>query len=191
MFKIADFTDCDYESFHDFARAVYKYTDCGPWVVAVLPDDREIYYGDKEAWELPMDTEVKYLRVGSIVEGSDVEVGPHDVEDPKEFWKIVKEIDKECTFYWRRDNLDHFNLLRNGAPIGGIVCGWGEFELELDGNRILKKDREALQKFCTDGDYCTPCKDIEGSVKVPSHGEVFKVPGTKLEIQFFEDDSIY
>lgn len=191
MNKISDFDDCGHDSFGEFGRCLYKYTDCGPWVVAVLKDGREIYYGDKEAWELTMDTEIKCLRVGSIVEGSDVEVGPFDVEDPKEFSATIKQIDEECTFFWRRDNLDHFYLKRKDDFIGYIVCGWGEFELELDDNRILKKDREALRKFCTNGDYCTPCKDIEGAVTVPSPGEVFKVPGTKLEIQFYEDDGCY
>lgn len=189
MPKISEYTDCDYESFGSFGRALYKYTGCGPWVVAVLLDGREIYCEDKEAWKLPMETEVQYLRVGSIVEGSDVDVGPFDVEDPKEFWGTVKQIDEECDFYWKRDNLDHFYLRRNGDIIGYITCGWGEFELELDGNRILKRDREALKTFCTHGDYCRPDEKFEGAVIVPEPGEVFKVPGTKLEIQFFEDDS--
>lgn len=191
MPKISDFDDCGHDSFGEFGRCLYKYTSCGPWVVAVLPGGREVYYESKEAYELPMDTEVECLRVGSIVEGSDVYVGPFDVSDPKDWDGTIKQIDDECDFYWKRDNLDHFNLLRNGAPIGGVICGWGEFELELDRARISKKDRKALEKFCRDGDYCTPSSDIQGAMSVPSHGDIIKVPGTKLEIQFYEDDSCY
>lgn len=190
MPKISDYDDCGHEHFHEFGRCLYKYTDCGPWVTAVLPDGREVYYDDKEAWELPMDTEVKCIRVGSIVEGSDVYVGPYDVEDPKEFSKTVKDIDEECTFFWRRDNLDHFRLIRAGEVIGYITCGWGEFELEGTGEKLpTGRTLAKLKKFCTNGDYCTDNGD--GTLHSPDDGEDIKVPGTKLEIQFFVDDSCY
>lgn len=51
-----------------------------------------------------MDTEVQYLRVGSIVEGSDAEVGPYDVHNPKDFSNIVSQIDDECAFLWGAAN---------------------------------------------------------------------------------------
>lgn len=106
MPKISDYDSCGHEHFHEFGRCLYKYTDCGPWVTAVLPDGREIYYEDKEAWELPMDTEVECLRVGSIVEGSEVYVGPYDVEDPKEFWKVVEDVNQQAIDAWEECNND-------------------------------------------------------------------------------------
>ena len=190
MPKISDYDSCGHEHFYSFGRCLYKYTDCGPWVVAVLMDDREVYYEDKEAWELPMETEVKYLRVGSIVEGSDVEVGPYDVEDPKEFSKTVKDINDECTFFWRRDNLDHFRLIRGGKDIGYITCGWGEFELGSIGEKLpTGRTLAKLKKFCTNGDYITDNGD--GTLDTPSEGDVIKVPGTKLAIRYFVDDCCY
>lgn len=104
MPKISDFDDCGHDSFGDFGRCLYKYTSCGPWVVAVLMNGKKIYYEDKEAWKLPMDTEVQCLRVGSIVEGSGVEVGPFDVHNPKDFSNIVSHIDAECAFIWGEEN---------------------------------------------------------------------------------------
>lgn len=191
MPKISEYDECGHENFHEFGRCLYKYTDCGPWVVAVLMDGQEIYYDNKEAWELPMDTEVRYLKVGSIVEGSDVEVGPYEVEDPKEFWKTVKDINDECDFFWRRDNLDHFRLLRKDKCIGYLECGWGECTLELMGHRVLKKDRAALDKFCRNGEYCIPDKEIQGALHTPDYGEILEVPGTKLKLEFYLDDSCY
>lgn len=52
-------------------RSIYKYIECGPWLSVKTWDGRVFHCGDLH--EVNKD-EVRYLLVGSIVEGSDAEV---------------------------------------------------------------------------------------------------------------------
>jgi hypothetical protein len=52
-------------------RSIYKYTECGPWLSVRTWDNRTFHCGDLHKVDK---TEVRYLLVGSIVEGSDAEV---------------------------------------------------------------------------------------------------------------------
>ena len=129
-FTLSEIDDCGHDSFYDFGRCLYKYTDCGPWVTAVLLDGTEVYYEDREARELPMSTVVDHVKVGSIVEGSDVYVGPFDVHDPKKFGKVVESIDDEADFYWKRDNTYLFTITRPGYTDVVVRENWGDVEWE-------------------------------------------------------------
>ena len=51
------------------ARALYKSTDCGPWLSVQLHDGSWTHAGDLAGVE---NGNVRSLKVGSIVEGSDV-----------------------------------------------------------------------------------------------------------------------
>lgn len=84
------------ETPYRWARALYKYIDCGP---------SDIYYSDIRT-------------LGTIVEGSDVELGPYTFRfpfDPDSFGKTVE----------RRDNSRWFSLIGHGAWIT-IRETWGE-----------------------------------------------------------------
>ena len=52
-------------------RSIYKYTDCGPWLSVQTWDGRWFHCEDLHKVDM---YEVRYLLVGSIVEGSDAEV---------------------------------------------------------------------------------------------------------------------
>lgn len=52
-------------------RSIYKYVACGPWLSVRTWDGRTFHCADLHKVDK---TEVRYLRVGSIVEDSDAEV---------------------------------------------------------------------------------------------------------------------
>lgn len=69
------------------SRRVYKMTDCGAW-------------GEVELDEA---TGRWWFRVGSIVEGSDREVGPVEVELPcrrREIWRAIEEVEEGAAEAW-------------------------------------------------------------------------------------------
>lgn len=71
-----------------------------------------VYYDDDRANLPPRDMEAQVgrcvgVRVGSIVEGSDVAIGPYELFFPfsTEQWdRLVQQIHREASYYWRRDN---------------------------------------------------------------------------------------
>ena len=52
-------------------RSIYKYTECGPWLSVRTWDNRTFHCDELDKVDK---NEVRYLLVGSIVEGSDAEV---------------------------------------------------------------------------------------------------------------------
>lgn len=129
-FKLSEIDDGGHETFYRFGRCLYKYTDCGPWVVAVLLDGTEVYYESAEGNALSMDTVVDHVRVGSIVEGSDVEIGPYEVTDPKDFYKVVEQVNDEASFYWDRDNTNLYEVERPGYTTVYFRESWGDITWE-------------------------------------------------------------
>lgn len=164
MFKLEDIDECCHDNFHDFARNVYKYTDCGPWIRAVLTDGTIVYYRDKSAYTLPMDTEVDHVEVGSIVEGSDVEVGPYEVYDPKEFWKVVEEVNKEASYYWERDNTDLYLVMKKGFEPVIFRLDWGIITWETGFPHWIRgTTRNKIVRFAKDRDEINyESVDIDG-----------------------------
>jgi hypothetical protein len=93
-------------------RSIYKYTECGPWLSVMTWDQRwftcdNLHNVDKN--------EVRYLLVGSIVEGSDAEVtaDPIDLcecESPeaavKLFNRTVEWVNDEACALWDEANAE-------------------------------------------------------------------------------------
>ena len=52
-------------------RSIYKYTECGPWLSVMTWDGRKFHCDQLHNVDK---NEVRYLLIGSIVEGSDAEV---------------------------------------------------------------------------------------------------------------------
>ena len=111
----------DAATFYRFGAVLYKYTDCGPWSEAVLENGSTVYY--TEADETLLDNEdvpgrkVVGIRIGSIVEGSDAEVGPYSLTFPftsDELDEVVRGVNEEASFYWKRDNLDTYGITVDG-----------------------------------------------------------------------------
>lgn len=98
--KLSRLDECGHQTFASFGRCVYKYTDCGPWIVAVLRNGKEVGYTDPAADTLGMNTDVRAIKVGSIVEGSDAEIGPYEVTEAEDFWPTVERVNREASDAW-------------------------------------------------------------------------------------------
>jgi hypothetical protein len=104
------------ETAGQFGRQLYKYTDCGPWVSFLVPTEPrgEIYYESERARQTDWWPHCEGLKIGSIVEGSDVEVGPIELLFPFEETELdaaVKALNDEASFYWERDNAVYFSVV--------------------------------------------------------------------------------
>lgn len=131
------------------------------------PSYREVYYESDEANTL---TECAGVKMGSIVEGSEAYVDRDPLMFPftgQEFDNYVKSINDEASFYWQRDNLDHY-VVRQGDKEYCVTSGWGE-ELKLP-----KKLREAVTAFLQTNDL--------------KEGQTATIPSTKIEIEKLSTD---
>jgi len=146
----------DADNFWRFGRSLYKYTDCGPWTRLVLTEDRYAYYEDKGSDDpsLLLDEDIIGIEIGSIVEGSDVEVGPIFLRFPftsDELDVTVREIDEEVSFYWKRDNEDDFVLTSTSDGSLSefafrheyyVTSGWGnDYPKDMPAELIEKFER--------------------------------------------------
>jgi hypothetical protein len=108
MPKLREFSEsfgCGNDSFSKFGRSIYKYTPCGPWLVAVLLDGDEVYYEDGKADTIKPDTEIAAIKVGSIVEGWDCDgVGPILVQDPKNLAEAITDVNDAASAIWEEVN---------------------------------------------------------------------------------------
>lgn len=93
-------------------RSIYKYTECGPWLSVQTWDGRCFHCQDLHKVDMH---EVRYLLVGSIVEGSDAEVcaDPIDLvecESPeaavKLFNRTVEWVNDEACALWNEANAE-------------------------------------------------------------------------------------
>ncbi len=129
-----------------WARCFYKYTDCGPWVTFMMTHGREAYYEDKAVNDVTNDN-CTGLKIGSIVEGSDVEWGPEEFIFPfesEDFDKAVENMEAETSFYWERDNSQWYKVQ---TPRGEYYLHntWGE--IVWDGQKPAKALREKIEEF--------------------------------------------
>lgn len=100
------------DNFYQFGRSLYKNVSCGPWCRLVLENDDTIYYESEKANQKNIDGVIA-LEIGSIVEGSDVEIDAERLVFPftnEELWELVEHIDEQAKFYWERDNLKDFYI---------------------------------------------------------------------------------
>lgn len=105
-------------TFWTFGRSLYEGVGCGPWSQLVLTEDRSLYYEDKGANDPDclIDPDIIGIKIGSIVEGSDVEIGPELIRFPfssGDLWETVEDINKQASFYWERDNTNDY-LIKKG-----------------------------------------------------------------------------
>lgn len=92
---------------YHFGRNLYKYTDCGPWTAFLLRDGSEVYYRDEKASSLLWGDDCIGIKIGSIVEGSDAEIGPETLFFPftsERLDNVVQEINDEASYEWELAN---------------------------------------------------------------------------------------
>lgn len=93
-------------------RSIYKYTECGPWLSVQTWDGR--WFHCQDLHKVDKD-EVRYLLVGSIVEGSDAEVcaDPIDLCECESteaavdlFNRTVEWVNDEACALWKEANAE-------------------------------------------------------------------------------------
>jgi hypothetical protein len=114
-----------YVSMWYMGRSIYKHVPCGPWISYVFSNGETLHYEDALArapveCKWPIVQWVKQLikgvrpkqciaiKVGSIVEGSDAEVGPMSLTlplDMNDFWLVVAEVNGEASLLWEEANI--------------------------------------------------------------------------------------
>ena len=132
------------------------------------PSYREVYYESDEANTL---AECAGIKMGSIVEGSEAYVDRDPMMFPftgKEFDEYVKGIDDEASFYWNRDNLDHYSIT-NGKTEYYIESGWGE-----EMTKLPTKLRGIVTKFLQENDL--------------EEDKPTTIPSTKIQIMKLSTD---
>jgi len=142
--------DGGYDNFYQFGRSLYKFS-YGLWTRLILDDGSEVYYEDKSANTIP-DNAVA-LEIGSIVEGSEVEIDAVRLTFPftdKELWETVESVNEEANFYWKRDNEDDYQVEYDGKFY--YICG-EEFPEDMSENVKTFFD-ESYDEICEldDGD---------------------------------------
>lgn len=136
---------------YGWGRALYKAVGCGPWVSYTMHDNSDVYYGDAPREDdnvQHMLEHCKGIEIGSIVEGSDVEIGPEYLEFPftdDELEAVIKRVDDEATFYWKRDNTEYYSIRSKETLDNDVLywCEWTQFETAPTGS-FDNTDKEAL-----------------------------------------------
>ena len=124
----------------------------------------EIYYESKEINDLNPD-DIVGIKIGSIVEGSDVEIDPATLMfpfDPEEVSRVIEEINDEASFYWKRDNHRHYFVTSPKGKTYFVEGTWSGVEwAEKPRNKAVIKYVEAMIEQDRIQLYDDP-RDIEG-----------------------------
>ena len=89
---------------YQYGRMLYKVTECGPWIGYVMRDSKTVHYSDAANINIK---DCVGIEVGSIVEGSEAEVGPYYLEFPftgKQLDMLVGIVNKTACRLWKVAN---------------------------------------------------------------------------------------
>jgi len=142
----------------------------------------EIYYEDKQARTLDWIDDCVGIRIGSIVEGSEVEISPENLMFPfKEidFEKVTSHINEQVSFYWERDNSDNFYIQYKEVCASVRVCN-GEFNW-CDNNELTDEIKQQVDDWL-DSYYEVDMNTVNHE-KVSISRELF--------IQYYTNDDIF
>jgi hypothetical protein len=104
--------ECGAANVAELYRTIYKYNDCGPWLSVRLHDGTWMHCDELHGID---NGNVRSLRVGSIVEGSDAEVTGREIDllayDDDEaavaaFDSEVDDVNTEACRLWDEANTD-------------------------------------------------------------------------------------
>ena len=137
---------------YQWARFVYKSVNCGPWVTFKCSDGDSTYYDGAKATDRHWINTCVSITVGSIVEGSDVECSPLELNFPfsdVQLDAVLKEINSEAEFYWLRDNSTQLKIL-----VGDVSYFLAETHGELEWvEKPPKEIEQALIQFTQSDEY--------------------------------------
>lgn len=179
-FSLADLLDKKgNETPYQFGHGLYRYTACGPWVSFVVPGEERgrVYYGDKKAGEVDWLDRCTGIEIGSIVEGSDVEVGPECLDFPftkQELDGAVKRIDDEAKFYWERDNSTYYSVRKADGEVE-MWCQWESFDDKPSGS-FDEDDAEEVA-------LATRAYEVLMEVGSPDYETLIPIPGTEFFVR--------
>ena len=196
---VNEFVGYEVESFAQWGRAVYKWTDCGPWTATLLPDGREVYYEDAEAREIKGTDLIVGVRLGSNVEGWDGELPPYYCYSREEFDKALEELEEITSNIWELANGDFFIVHKDGANIGGAQNIWGDVKIEVDERAINSKERRRLRRFIESARWNNTRRFRPGwgnrpgrfYKAVPSDGDTWKLGKTGIEVIYYEPEIMW
>lgn len=89
-------------------------------------EQEDVCEDDKKARETDWLSSCVSITIGSIVEGSEVEIPPITLVFPfleLDFEEAIQEIEAQASFYWERDNSDFFIVSVSKEVYGLKVCG--------------------------------------------------------------------
>lgn len=120
-----------------------------------IPAEIEDVYYESDRANRPIKNCVG-IKIGSIVEGSDVEIDPISLHFPfesEEFRKLVKDINDEASFYWKRDNLNYYRVFYRGREYPIESGWWSDLKLPKSIKQIVQ---DYINKYpLPDGDEVT------------------------------------
>jgi hypothetical protein len=159
-------------------------SDSGPpdrrrvWITVsqdVPAETRSVYYVSDEA--NTMFTDCVGVEIGSIVEGSEAEIGPDYLAFPftrEKFDEVVNGINDEACFYWKRDNLDTYHLRFKGK----------DYYFDYDGEESLKDIPKSIRRKVMEFVNSEAGAPMSGSLNGPDEdGDMTPIPGTKATIE--------
>lgn len=162
---------------------LYKVTSCGVWVAFITPEAEHYYEDLEDRQDMDWIGACTGVKIGSIVEGSDVGIEPFTLTfpfTPEELDRNIERVEKAAEFYWVRDNSLWYYLI--GEHAATIRQTWGEIIWESGADYIPKVIREKIEKTVS---------ELEDTAVGPGKGDnvtVFEEGGIKL-VEFINDIS--
>lgn len=113
----------------------------------VVPaQERQIFYEDEEAHCRDWTKKCVAIRIGSIVEGSDVEIDPIRLPFPlaeDDLEQAVQSINDQVSFYWERDNSHWYVLKKDGCWCVSFRETWGDITWDTDDESLVPDEIKA------------------------------------------------
>jgi hypothetical protein len=134
---------------------------------------KSVYYEDDDAVKgtlAHLDSCVS-ITVGSIVEGSDVELCPRYFDFPfemKVFYDGVEDLGREVAFYWKRDNAIYYKVSHPEEEPNGEYCQWVQFDDDPQGSfdeadlPLVKAAGDVLWDTCMNEGERKPVPGFDG-----------------------------
>lgn len=148
-----------------------------------------VYYEDEKAYTMLGDC--VGVKLGSIVEGSDVEIGPVTLMFPftdDDLHRAVGAINDEANFYWDRDNSIWFEVRAQKRDYF-VRCFWGD--ITWQGKKPAKALRQKVEQLLQ-SEKASEIPQLPGMWQpAQKDWSPMPIPGTDATIHEFINDTTY